>query len=90
MVGNYKSYFRNVKRKGKVIFDHSTTLSWLLLSLSSKSLLLCQFIQNTFEKKETRERFLWPKKPKIVGPFKKRAPFVLTGYLCTIMFFLLL
>ena len=27
MVGNYKSYFRNVKRKGKVIFDHSTTLS---------------------------------------------------------------
>ena len=26
MVGNYKSYFRNVKRKGKVIFDHSTTL----------------------------------------------------------------
>ena len=27
MVGNYKSYFRNVKRKGKVIFDHSTTLN---------------------------------------------------------------
>ena len=26
IVGNYKSYFRNVKRKGKVIFDHSTTL----------------------------------------------------------------
>jgi len=26
MVGTYKSYFRNVKRKGKVIFDHSTTL----------------------------------------------------------------
>ena len=27
MVGTYKSYFRNVKRKGKVFFDHSTTLS---------------------------------------------------------------
>ena len=26
MVGTYKSYFRNVKRKGKVSFDHSTTL----------------------------------------------------------------
>ena len=26
MVGTYKPYFRNVKRKGKVIFDHSNTL----------------------------------------------------------------
>ena len=26
MVGTYKSYFRNVKRRSKVIFDHSTTL----------------------------------------------------------------
>ena len=26
MVGTYKSYFRNVKTKGKVIFYHSTTL----------------------------------------------------------------
>ena len=26
MVGTYKSYFRNVKRRGQVIFDHSTTL----------------------------------------------------------------
>ena len=30
MVGAYKSYFRNVKRKGKVIFDRSTTLTNLL------------------------------------------------------------
>ena len=28
MVGTYKSYFRNVKRKGKVIFDHSITLNF--------------------------------------------------------------
>ena len=27
MVGTHKSLFRNVKRKGKVIFDHSTTLN---------------------------------------------------------------
>ena len=26
MVGTYNTYFRNIKRKGKVIVDHSTTL----------------------------------------------------------------
>jgi len=31
MVGTYKSYFSNVKKKGKVIFDHSTTLTLSLL-----------------------------------------------------------
>ena len=28
MVGTYRTYFRNVKRKDKVIFDHSTTLTF--------------------------------------------------------------
>ena len=28
MIGTYKSYFQNVKRKGKVIFYHSTTLKY--------------------------------------------------------------
>ena len=27
MAGTYNTYFRNIKRKGKVIFDYSTTLS---------------------------------------------------------------
>ena len=26
--GTYRTYFRNVKRKDKVIFDHSTTLTF--------------------------------------------------------------
>lgn len=38
-------------------------LSWLLFSLSSKNLLLCQFIQNALRKKK-KKRFLWPKKKK--------------------------
>ena len=39
MVGTYNTFFRNIKRKGKVIFDHSTTLlpSSLFLFISESS-----------------------------------------------------
>ena len=33
MVGTYKSYLGNVKRKGKVIFDHSTTLMFITFKI---------------------------------------------------------
>ena len=43
MVGTCNPYFRNVKRKGKMIFDHSTTLREEYLRINN-GLLMTLFI----------------------------------------------